>query len=250
MARGWECGPRGPLGLGAAPFLSTSVQPCAPFLPRSPHLPPRATPTAVFPFRAAAPTFREHLPACQHPGAPGPSWWALQAATLRAETCVNVVAWPSQHPGAPEVPQRLDRPRPALGHTDLWLSLERRARASCGQDRLRHCRLSSGPHVIVTFDLSQQPIGWGLGGRACGAGGKGPCPCRPLTKYRNSRGRGLRRRGCGGRVWRRRQGPPPSPGSVSFYFYSPDSGHILDGLRRGDGRDGVAPGMQPKALPG
>lgn len=47
---------------------------------------------------------------------------------------------------------------------------------------------ASHPHVIVTFDLSQQPIGRGLGGQACGAGRKGLCPCRPLTKYRNGRG--------------------------------------------------------------
>ena len=239
-------GARGPSGRWAAPFLGTSVQPSAPFLPGSPHLPPRATPAVAFPFRVASPTSREHHPLRQHPWDPGLSSWALQAATFGAETCANTTAWPSQHPGTQDVPQMPGRPRPALGHTDLWLSLERRVRAPCGQDRLRHCPLSSRLHVIVTFDLSQQPIGQGLGGRACGAGGKGPCPRRPLTKYRNSRGGGLRRRGCGGRVWRRRQGPPSSPGSVSFYFYSPDSGHILDGLRRGDGRDGVAPGTQPR----
>lgn len=250
MGRGWGGGqdtaPGGPRGCGQRPSWAPLSSP----LPRS----FQGAPTFLLGPPQLSRSRSEWLP-------PRPESIALCASTLGTLGCLRGLSGPprselrhvrtrrpgpSQHPGTQDVPQMPGRPRPALGHTDLWLSLERRVRAPCGQDRLRHCPLSSRPHVIVTFDLSQQPIGQGLGGRACGAGGKGPCPRRPLTKYRNGRGGGLRRRGCGGRVWRRRQGPPSSPGSVSFYFYSPDSGHILDGLRRGDGRDGVAPGMQPR----
>ena len=36
-------------------------------------------------------------------------------------------------------------------------------------------RSATRSHVIVTFDLSRQPIGQGLGGRVRGTGGKGLC---------------------------------------------------------------------------
>lgn len=177
-------------------FISTPAppQPCAP-------LPSREPPPASSGF-----------PSCQAVVWNGFPMFSSQSISLYANTLGTLggsVGSPSchaqsgdmwklgvldpQHPGTPDVPRMSGRPCPALGHTDLWLSLERRAGAPCGQDGLRHCPLSSRPHVIVTFDLAWQPIGQGLGGPACGAGRKGLCPCRPLTKYRNSRGGGPRR---------------------------------------------------------
>lgn len=84
-------------------------------------------------------------------------------------------------------------------------------------------RWASHPHVIVTLDLSQKPIGRGLRGWVAwhvGRAGRA-VPCRPLTKYRNSKeGGGPRGRGRG-TCLEKEAGPPSSPGEVSAPIFIP-----------------------------
>lgn len=143
-------------------------------------------------------------------------------------------------PSAPQNPRRASNGRPVLPSPAPYQPVAESGEkgwSSLWTGRLRHCPPGSRPHVIVTFDLAQKPIGRGLGDRARGARGKGLCPCRPLTKYRNSRGGGPRRQG-----WADACGEGDKEVSASIFTPSPpDSGHIPDGLRT----DRVAQGSQP-----
>lgn len=208
----------GPRSCGQWPSGALGLDPhfSVPFPPGRPPPPPRVPPS---------------------PGCPAAVWDSLsvftsQSNTLRASTLGTLggfagspscraqsgdVASRRPGPSAPQNPGRASSGWPVLPSPAPYQPVAESGEKGWGSlwtGRLRHCPPGSPPHVIVTFDLAQKPIGRGLGGRARGAGGKGLCPCRPLTKYRNSRGGGPRRHG-----WADACGE--GEGSVSFYFYPP-----------------------------
>lgn len=110
-----------------------------------------------------------------------------------------------------------------------------RAGAPCGQDRTGSGAAlpASHPYVIVTFDLSQQPIGQGLGGP--GHAHAGPLPSIGIAEEAQG--------GEDGEASAQETVRPPPPGGVSFYFYSPHSNSGTFLMAEGDeGGYWVAPG--------
>lgn len=84
----------------------------------------------------------------------------------------------------------------------------------------------------------------------CGVSGGvgGLCPCRPLTKYRNSQRRRMKEARMQRTCLEKEARSSLRLQEVSAAIFTSSSGYILDGPRRGGGRCWVALGHKAEAL--